>query len=80
MGEGAVAKAVVENGTISQVMMINQGDGYDAMNYPDASVGFVVNPDDDGVDGTLNAIANKEYIRDLYLGTGEREEEGGYTP
>ena len=73
MGEGAIAKAVIKNGQIDNVIMINQGNGYKAKNYPVDAMGFDVSPNDNGINGNLNVIANKKYIRDIYLGTGERQ-------
>lgn len=68
MGEGAEAKAVIEDKMIKKVIMINQGKGYHARNYP-GEEGFSVKPNNTA---TLEATSNKTYIKDMYLGTGMR--------
>jgi hypothetical protein len=72
-GEGAEAKAVIQNGQIDKVIMLNQGQNYDARNYPTESKGFTILPGDKNK--VFNAVANKKYIRDIYLGTGKRQTE-----
>lgn len=69
VGQGAEARAVFLNGQIESVIMLNQGSGYISSNYPTSSKPYKLTP------GTskLDVIPNKNYIRDIYLGTGQRE-------
>jgi hypothetical protein len=74
VGSGAVAKAVIQNGQVDDVIMLNQGSGYIARNYPEDSQGFSVLLKKNGSStDNINVIANKKYIRDMYLGTGKRD-------
>lgn len=74
VGSGAAAKAVIQNGGIGDVIMLNQGSGYIARNYPEDSKGFsMILKKNGGSTDNINAIANKKYIRDMYLGTGKRD-------
>jgi hypothetical protein len=66
MGSGAEGTAIIENGSVKNVVMTNQGSGYLGKNYP-AATGFGIKPV-----GNVWAIAGKSYIRDLYFGTGMR--------
>ena len=69
VGLGAEARAVFLNGQIESVIMLNQGSGYTSSNYPTSGQGYKLTP------GTSNlvVIPDKNYIRDIYLGTGQRE-------
>jgi len=66
LGSGAEGVAVVENGSVIDVIMTNQGSGYVGMNkplvqYPSITPTWLV-----------KATAGKSYVRDIYMGTGWR--------
>jgi hypothetical protein len=67
-GSGAVGVAIVENGSVKNVVITNQGSGYSGRNYPLTPQSFVVVP---GAD-KLYTTASKSYVKDLYFGTGKR--------
>ncbi|MCK4345410.1 MAG: hypothetical protein KAX05_09000 [Bacteroidales bacterium] len=70
VGQGAEAEIVVINGQIVDVIMLNQGSGYTSSNYPTSGHGYELMPVDNN---NIVVIPNKNYIKDIYLGTGKRE-------
>ncbi|MCK4919783.1 MAG: hypothetical protein KAS71_01980, partial [Bacteroidales bacterium] len=70
VGQGAEAKLVIDNGQIVDVIMLNQGSGYTSSNYPTSGHGFAIMPDSDD---DFMVIPNKNYVKDIYMGTGIRE-------
>jgi hypothetical protein len=67
-GTGAAGVAVIEDGSVVDVIMTNQGSGYTGKNNPASTTEFTVTPD-----GTsILATAGKTYIRDVNFGTGKR--------
>lgn len=71
MGYGASAVATIENGSIKDVIMTNQGSGYLGKNRPTTAQSFGFVPY--GSAGTSFLVhAGKTYIKDINLGTGRR--------
>lgn len=71
MGTGAIAIATIENGSIKDVIMSNQGSGYLGKNRPTTAQSFGFIPY--GAAGTSFLVhAGKTYIKDINLGTGRR--------
>lgn len=64
MGSGAAGTAIIENGSVKNVVMTNQGSGYTGTNYPSAT--------NTGSIGSFKTFAGKSYVRDIYFGTGVR--------
>jgi hypothetical protein len=64
MGSGAAGNAIIENGSVKNVVMTNQGSGYMGKNYPSANSGTSLS--------SIWATAGKSYVRDIYFGTGVR--------
>lgn len=64
MGSGAAGIAIIENGSVKNVVMTNQGSGYMGKNYPAATTGSSLS--------SIWATAGKSYVRDIYFGTGVR--------
>lgn len=68
-GTDAAGIVVVKDGSVTNVVMTNQGSGYVGKNNPNGTAkafGFLP------AATSLQARAGKAYVRDLYLGTGQR--------
>ncbi|HEX2976598.1 MAG TPA: hypothetical protein VHO68_11740 [Bacteroidales bacterium] len=67
-GKGANAEGIaqISNGSVSNVIMTNQGSGYLGKNNPSSTQGFSITNDD------IYAVAGKSYVIDIYFGTGKR--------
>jgi hypothetical protein len=68
-GTGAAGVVVVKDGRVTNVVMTNQGSGYVGKNNPNGTAkafGFLP------AATSLQARAGKAYVRDLFLGTGQR--------
>jgi hypothetical protein len=73
-GTGASGVAIVEAGVITKVVMTSYGSGYNGKNTP----AMEVSPTLDAVDAPssnakFKVYAGKSYIKDIYLGTGQRD-------
>jgi len=66
-GSGAEGVAVVKEGSVTNVIMTNQGSGYIGKNNPSSSQSSAVIPSQ-----TVIATAGKAYVRDINFGTGKR--------
>jgi hypothetical protein len=67
-GTGATGVTVVSDGSVSSVIMTNQGSGYVGKNNPSSTVNYTIIPDN----SLLIVRSGKSYIRDVYFGTGKR--------
>ncbi len=88
MGDGASGIAIINNGSVEKVIMTNQGQGYLGRNYwigaPTALSGSVLFPLPStsfssganytgGIEGvTFTVYSGKNYVKDIYMGTGYR--------
>ena len=71
MGQGASGIAVIVEGEVDHVNMVNMGDGYLGKNTPATFKYFSILPEG-AASTTFKVYAGQTYIRDIYLGTGKR--------
>jgi len=77
VGRDAAAVAVISEGKVIRVDIVNTGTGYIAKNYPANGtnnangIGVSFIPEGEAMQ-TFKVYATKTYIRDIYLGTGVR--------
>ena len=72
MGAGATGTAVIVDGSVSKVVMTNNGTGYLGKNTPVGNgIDITFIPTGSALH-SFDVYAGKSYIKDIYLGTGKR--------